>query len=112
MVGRVTRVLHFGAFVDLGNGIEGLLHNSEIPDAGGPEINPGSELMLRVVSLDVDRQRVGLSLQELDEDQIASNDVPPLMKSDSSQDAGEVPMNTALDEDDTTEELPEPKGGD
>ena len=27
MVGRVTRVLHFGAFVDLGNGIEGLLHN-------------------------------------------------------------------------------------
>ena len=51
-------------------------------------------------------------MQELDEDQIASNDVPPLMKSDSSQDAGEVPMNTALDEDDTTEELPEPKGGD
>ncbi len=64
-VGHVTRVLHFGAFIDLGNGIEGLLHSSEIPDEYGLEIAQGGELMVRVVTLDVDRQRVGLSLQDL-----------------------------------------------
>jgi small subunit ribosomal protein S1 len=69
VVGHVTRVLHFGAFVNLGKGIEGLLHSSEIPAEGGPEIAPGDELTVRVLSLDVERQRVGLSIQDPASDQ-------------------------------------------
>ena len=65
IVGHVTRVLRFGAFVDLGNGIEGLLPSNNIPTEDGPEIAPGCELMLSVVSLDVERQRVGLSLPNI-----------------------------------------------
>ena len=32
IIGKITRVLDFGAFIDLGEGIEGLLHNSQIPE--------------------------------------------------------------------------------
>jgi small subunit ribosomal protein S1 len=64
IVGRVTRILDFGAFIDLGEGIEGLLHTSQIPEEGGPNIIVDSELNLRIVSLDVQRHRVSLSLQD------------------------------------------------
>lgn len=64
IVGQVTRVLDFGAFIDLGEGLEGLLHSSQIPEEGGPDIIVGSELNVRVVSLDVQRHRVSLSLHE------------------------------------------------
>ena len=65
IVGHVTRVLRFGAFIDLGKGIEGLLPSNQIPTEGGPEITPGCELTLSVVSLNVERQRVGLSLSDI-----------------------------------------------
>ena len=64
IVGRVTRILDFGAFIDLGEGIEGLLHTSQIPEEGGPNIIVDSEINLRIVSLDVQRHRVSLSLQD------------------------------------------------
>jgi len=69
IVGRVTRILDFGAFIDLGEGIEGLLHTSQIPEKGGPDIIVGSDLNLRIVSLDVQRHRVSLSLQDSPTDQ-------------------------------------------
>ena len=82
VVGHVTRVLHFGAFVDLGNGIEGLLHTSEIPAEDSSEIDPGDELTLRVVSLDVERQRVGLSLQDLAGEQKQPDDAETALEAD------------------------------
>ncbi len=64
IVGKITRVLDFGAFVDLGEGIEGLLHNSQIPEESDDLIVVGNDINLQIVSLDVQRHRVSLSLAD------------------------------------------------
>ena len=64
IVGKITRVLDFGAFIDLGEGIEGLLHNSQIPENAEDIIVVGNDINLKVVSLDVQRHRVSLTLSE------------------------------------------------
>ena len=61
--GKVTRLAPFGAFVELGDGIEGLLHSSEIPEDLTHVVQLGVELRLRIGNVDANRQRIGLSLQ-------------------------------------------------
>ncbi|MBI3360650.1 MAG: S1 RNA-binding domain-containing protein, partial [Chloroflexi bacterium] len=48
--GYVTRVTTFGAFVDLGGGVEGLLHSSQM--AGGAEIAEGQSIQVRIISVE------------------------------------------------------------
>ncbi len=107
IVGHVMRVLHFGAFVDLGNGIDGLLHNTEIPSEGGAEIVPGCELTLRVVSVDVERQRVGLSLQNLADEQEQRDDAKAALISETPEEADEIEPEDILNIDETVDQLPE-----
>jgi len=66
--GRVTSVVPFGAFVDLG-GIDGLVHISQLGTGGYVEkaedvVQPGLTVRVRVVEIDRDRQRIGLSMRE------------------------------------------------
>ena len=61
--GTVTKVVEFGAFVDLGEGIEGLVHTSEIPGETCAELEPGSSIAVRVLKINPWQQRVGLSLR-------------------------------------------------
>jgi small subunit ribosomal protein S1 len=65
--GAVTNVVDFGAFVDLGEGIEGLLHISEIPgmDLARASLEPGSPIAVRVLEIDPARHRIGLSLRDV-----------------------------------------------
>ncbi len=69
--GIVSRVVSFGAFVELPNGIEALLHASEIDDPPPTHIEevlrPGDRIMARIISLEPHRQRMGLSLKRLKE---------------------------------------------
>jgi small subunit ribosomal protein S1 len=68
--GRITNVVDFGAFVDVGRGVEGLVHVSQIP-AGRATLEglePGSEISVRVLEVDDDRRRVELSLRGISED--------------------------------------------
>jgi small subunit ribosomal protein S1 len=65
--GRVTSVVSFGIFVEVGEGVEGLVHTSEMP--GGEEtcqeIDPGREVMVRVLDIDDQRHRISLRLEEM-----------------------------------------------
>jgi small subunit ribosomal protein S1 len=63
--GTVTNVVDFGAFVDLGQGIEGLVHISETPagKATLDELNSGSPVTVRVLEIDQDRRRIAISLR-------------------------------------------------
>lgn len=66
--GRVTSVVPFGAFVDLG-GIDGLVHISQLGAGGYVEkaedvVQTGQTVRVRVVEIDRDRGRVGLSMRE------------------------------------------------
>ncbi len=67
----VTRVTDFGAFVRLRSGVEGLLHVSEMadirPDHPESLVNPGDLLLLRVLRIEPERRRIGLSLRQVSE---------------------------------------------
>lgn len=67
--GKVTRIVTYGAFVEIEPGVEGLLHISQLSreTVGEPQelINEGEIHLLRIISLDAERQRVGLSLKNV-----------------------------------------------
>jgi small subunit ribosomal protein S1 len=62
--GTVTRISRFGAFVDLGQGVLGLVHISEIPDGmiADWSLMPESPIKVRVLRVDNERRRISLSL--------------------------------------------------
>jgi small subunit ribosomal protein S1 len=69
--GRVVNLTDFGAFVDIG-GIEGLVHISELSwkrvEDPRDVLNVGDKIKVYVLDVDLDRQRVALSLKRLDRD--------------------------------------------
>ena len=72
MKGRVTSVREFGAFVDLGSGVQGLLHVSEmgwsrVADAS-EVVKPGEEITVKILRVDDDKQKISLGLKQLTED--------------------------------------------
>ena len=67
--GRVASVRDFGAFVDLGGGIQGLLHVSEMgwTRVSDPSqvVKPGDEIRVVVLRVDADKQKISLGLRQL-----------------------------------------------
>jgi small subunit ribosomal protein S1 len=67
---KVVRLTDFGAFVELEDGIEGLLHISELSHerVAKPDdvVRIGEELTLRIIKLDADERKLGLSLRARD----------------------------------------------
>lgn len=67
--GVVTNVVDFGAFVELGIGVEGLVHVSELADPPPPNpreaVQRGDELVLRILRVDSSRRRIALSLKRV-----------------------------------------------
>jgi len=72
VAGRVASVRDFGAFVDLGAGIQGLLHVSEIgwSRVSDPSemLKPGEELTVKVLRVEDDGRKIALGLKQLTED--------------------------------------------
>src|SRR5687767_3520317 len=70
--GRVTSVLDFGAFVDLGGGIQGLLHVSEMGWSRVTNPNeivaPGDQITVKVLRVDDATQKISLGLKQLLDD--------------------------------------------
>ena len=71
--GIVSRVAQFGAFVSLDPGIEALLHTSQIaeppPEDPSLVVHEGQHLLMRVISIESDKQRLGLSLKEVSDEE-------------------------------------------
>ncbi len=69
--GRVTSLADFGAFVNI-NGADGLVHLSELSwkHVNHPSeiLEVGQEIKVKVISVDVDRKRIGLSIRRLEDD--------------------------------------------
>lgn len=65
--GKITKVTHFGAFVALENDIDGLIHISQLSDDHVEKVKDvvkvGDEVEARVVKIDTDERRIGLSLR-------------------------------------------------
>ncbi|WP_199888590.1 S1 RNA-binding domain-containing protein [Streptomyces badius] len=67
--GRVTKLVPFGAFVRIVDGIEGLVHNTEFRDEPvehpGQIVSEGDEITVRIVEVDLVRRRLTLSARNL-----------------------------------------------
>lgn len=72
ITGKIARLTDFGAFVDLGDGIEGLVHVSEIArhrvEDIQKEFHAGQELTMKIVKLDPTEHRIGLSVKQYQQD--------------------------------------------
>jgi ribosomal protein S1 len=65
--GKVTRLMEFGAFVELEPGVEGLVHISELAPHRVRRVSdivqPGQEVNVRVLAVDKNQRRISLSLK-------------------------------------------------
>lgn len=68
--GEITRLTKFGAFARLEGDVEGLIHISEISETRiehpKEKIKEGEKLTLRIIRIDSDQRRIGLSLRKVD----------------------------------------------
>lgn len=83
--GTITNLTDFGAFARIENtDLEGLIHISElsIDRVGHPSevVSVGETLALRVISLDMERHRIGLSLEKVDSDEYAAIDLEQIQE--------------------------------
>ena len=70
--GKVVRLTNFGAFVELAEGIEGLIHVSEFDAATGGdklELEPGKAYQMKIIRLVPDERKIGLSIRALKDDE-------------------------------------------
>jgi small subunit ribosomal protein S1 len=76
--GTVTKITSFGAFVELANGIDGLVHISQISEERVDKVKdvlkPGQPVTARVIKIDRDERRLGLSIKAANysEEQLAA----------------------------------------
>jgi small subunit ribosomal protein S1 len=80
--GKVTKLVPFGAFVRVEDGIEGLVHVSELAERHVeiPEqvVTVGEDVMVKIIDIDLERRRISLSLKQANEGvDIAADDFDP-----------------------------------
>ena len=79
--GSITNIVSFGAFVRLAEGVEGLIHVSELADGTFLDphtvVNEGQPVHARVMSIDPMRKRISLSLRADSTDHAAKGDAMP-----------------------------------
>ena len=79
--GKVTKLVPFGAFVRVEEGIEGLVHISELAERHVeiPEqvVQVGDDAMVKVIDIDLDRRRISLSLKQANEGMTAETEFDP-----------------------------------
>jgi small subunit ribosomal protein S1 len=70
LAGRVTKVVTFGAFVEILDGVEGLVHISELAahHVENPReiVQPGDEIRVRILEIDSERRRLSLSAKRVE----------------------------------------------
>ncbi len=74
--GRVVRMTNFGAFVELDEGIEGLIHVSEFDDTQGGEkvdLQVGTAYQMKVIKLSPSERKIGLSIRAMKSDEIRTD---------------------------------------
>jgi len=74
--GKVVRMTNFGAFVELDEGIEGLIHVSEFDDSQGGEkitLEVGQTTPMKIIKLSPSERKIGLSIRALKTDEVRTD---------------------------------------
>jgi small subunit ribosomal protein S1 len=92
--GRVTKVVTFGAFVEIHPGVEGLVHISELAahHVENPRevVNQGDVLAVRIIEIDADRRRLSLSLKRVADSDPIQHRLPDDLRAAAAAQAEEV----------------------
>lgn len=84
--GTVTKLVPFGVFVDLGDGIEGLVHISEMArahvDVPSQVVAVGDPVHVKVMDIDLKRRRISLSMKAAADEEGYDIEVRPLSEAD------------------------------
>src|SRR5260370_34422872 len=79
--GKVTKITNFGVFVGLEDGLEGLLHISELADhkVENPEdvVKGGDEIDVKILPVDTEERKIGLSLKRVEWNEEQHQPAPP-----------------------------------
>lgn len=79
--GKVSKITAFGAFVELDNGLEGLIHVTELSDQAFGKVedvvNKGDEVTAKIIKLDPEHKKIALSIKEylIDQNQVNRDDI-------------------------------------
>jgi small subunit ribosomal protein S1 len=115
--GKVTKIVAFGAFVQILPGVEGLVHISELAqhhvESPAEVVRPGDELKVQILEVDDSRRRLSLSVKRVEgqelptrevtddvviEDAPAPDDAPPAPEAEAPAPETEVPVEAAPEE--------------
>jgi small subunit ribosomal protein S1 len=100
LAGKVTKVVTFGAFVEILDGVEGLVHISELAphhvESPREIVHPGDEIRVKILEIDSERRRLSLSAKRV-EDQILPVSRPGEPDSDDSQEPEAAPETGEAD---------------
>ncbi len=82
--GKVTKIVPFGAFVRVADGIEGLVHISELSskhlEHADQVVSVNQDVFVKLIDIDLERRRISLSLkQAMDELDVDGNDFNPVL---------------------------------
>jgi small subunit ribosomal protein S1 len=90
--GKVTKVVAFGAFVEIIPGVEGLVHISELAEhhVENPSevVSPGDQVWVRILEIDESRRRISLSVKRAESQNLPLKDLmPPELTGEAEPDA-------------------------
>jgi small subunit ribosomal protein S1 len=101
--GKVTKLVPFGAFVRVEEGIEGLVHISELSErhveVPDQVVQVGDDAMVKVIDIDLERRRISLSLKQANEDYSDEFEAWKYGMADSYDDAGNYIFPEGFDAD-------------
>ncbi len=102
--GKVTKLTNFGAFLELGKGIEGLLHISEFSNEKvtnpADAVNIGDELEVRIIRIEPEARKIGLSLKRL-----ADTEEKLTVASSSNADSQNQPQDEVVEKESSASEV-------
>jgi small subunit ribosomal protein S1 len=102
--GTVTKVVAFGAFVEILAGVEGLVHISELADhhveSPSEVVEPGSKLNVKILEIDEERRRLSLSIKRVEDQNMPMGDLgEQLDAAASAEDSDAAPAGPVAEDD-------------
>jgi small subunit ribosomal protein S1 len=93
--GTVTKVVTFGAFVEILDGVEGLVHISELAQhhVENPReiIQPGDQVRVKILEIDSERRRLSLSIKRVEGQELPVRPIQPPASEEGAGDLDDVP---------------------
>ncbi|MDI6843863.1 MAG: 30S ribosomal protein S1 [Anaerosomatales bacterium] len=101
--GKVTKLVPFGAFVEIGEGVEGLVHISEMArghvEKAEDVVTVGQEVQVKIMEIDPERRRISLSIRAANEELGIEDAIPETEEGAEAEEAPEAePAEAAAEE--------------